>query len=380
MVRLRGRALQAGVGLGLAKLIRNSGDIPSPPESVWQRLLRAQRGEPLERVDVVLIVTDYRQAVQWDVPWANVVGIAAEKSEVDAPMNRISAVVGVSGLFDAIQDEELVLLDGDQGVLLINPTGSAVAAYQAEKERIAPRSRVFVDAQHLPARTLQGRHIRVLSRAAHQHEVRAAVAEGADALYIPEDNLLFSAAMSDEEQLEALINLASLAAGEPLEIAGDIATLSAQALLRAAVYAPILYSLPIELAAESFLAFQVHLAEQQRLLIEEDTAYRQVLLAARLSPGDALPEDLSRLPIGRLIVEMGESELLAEASVRSWAQELVYQAAQMLIPVEISLPQSDPENWRTALELGIVGLIVAPDEVQQVKEWVRGYPYTAESS
>lgn len=373
MVRLRGRAFQAGVGLGVAKVMRNSGEFPTPPEGMWERLLRAQRGEPLERLDVVLIVTNYRQALQWEIPWANIVGIAAEESETDAPVSRISAVVGVTGIFEAIQDEELVLLDGDQGVLIVSPTGSAVAAYQAEKERIAPRSRVFVDAEHLPARTQQGRLIRVIARAAHLNAVQEAVAKGADALYIPESNLLLSAEMGEEEQLDALLHLASLAAGKPLEIAGDMATLSGSALLRAAVHAEILCGLPME-TAEGFEAVRAYLAEQQRLMTEEDTAHREILLAARLKPGDPLPEDLSHLPIGRLIVEIEESAALSQEAVRDWMGDLVQRATEMLIPVEMALPPSDMESWNAALEMGVVGLIVAPEEVQQVKEWVRGYP------
>jgi hypothetical protein len=40
----------------------------------------------------------------------------------------------------------------------------------------------------------------------------------------------------------------------------------------------------------------------------------------------------------------------------------------------MSLPSSDTDGWKAVLEMGIVGLIVAPEEVQRVKECVRGYP------
>ncbi|HLV78736.1 MAG TPA: hypothetical protein VKT32_00600, partial [Chthonomonadaceae bacterium] len=220
MARLRGRGLGAGVALGTAAVVRVQGGIPMLPEAPERIARRLAARRPMETPEVILVAEEYRTALALlrSLPWGKVVGIVAGEAEAEAPVPGVPAVVQVPYLLDSIEDDVLMLVDATNGVVLADPSGMAIAQYQAEHSSIAPRRRLYLDDAHLPARTLDGRDIQVLARVETAEDVAQALDAGADALYVPAGAALLPD--SDETgQRRSLRQLLSLTTGKPLLLA-----------------------------------------------------------------------------------------------------------------------------------------------------------------
>src|SRR5436190_2214175 len=126
MERLRGIANGGGSALGVALVIRNASGfpvLPGMPAGPGQR----RQSEPME---VVLVVEEAPQLMFGLPPWIHIVGAVAETPLANGvSVSPIPFVSGIADARSAIPGGSLVLLDGDQGVVLVNPDAGAVAHY-----------------------------------------------------------------------------------------------------------------------------------------------------------------------------------------------------------------------------------------------------------
>lgn len=371
MIRLRGKPFGPGFALGSASILRAADGIPMLPAGLVAKLARSPRNVPIEPMEVILVADDYAAAASLSLPWARVVGIAAAHVDTEAQPAGITAVVGIENLMESVPENALLLIDGDRGVVLVDPDGTALAAYQAERERIAPRRRIYLDYAHQPARTWDGREIHVLAQVRTLEEVETAVGNGADSLYVPADTPLLPAAASDDEQYEHLQQLAEASVGKPVSLLGDAQTLSTSALLRVANRIELTLVAPLEYGAVGFTNLRDYIQETRIALLEEVIGYTDIRLAGATALGEHVPDGLAQYAIERVVVEMSEPGALANSDAQGWLDGITSAAAGMLLPVEIVLPDAAGPDLETALGLGVVGLIVHPQEVQATKERVR---------
>ncbi|HZT44328.1 MAG TPA: hypothetical protein VFA07_19335 [Chthonomonadaceae bacterium] len=394
MARLRGRGLGAGVALGTAAIVRIKGGIPMLPEVPPRIAERIAARRPMETPEVILVADDYRTALALfgSLPWGKVVGIVAGSADPDAPVPGVPAVVNVSYLLDAIEDDVLMLVDATQGVVLADPSGMAIAQYQAEHSSIAPRRRLYLDDAHLPARTIDGRDIQVLARVEMAEDIVQALDAGADALCVS----LGTPLLPDTEetaQRRSLLSLLSLTTGKPVLLADDYA-LPPLALLEAAAQADIVLAEPPrdDLEGLGLEELASELWEAQGQCFEQDIACGMPRLAARLTslaacgpPGRETErmESLAAHGATRLLLDL-EAEIL-DASLLARIEALVAAASAHLLPVTAAVAllgfgvseEDDPEgNIEAALGLivgtGIAGIVVPPPLVEATKERIRG--------
>src|SRR5262249_44511836 len=146
--------------------------------------------------------------------------------------------------------------------------------YQAERERIAPRKRVFLDFAHQHARTLDGREIHVIASVTKLDDVPGAMDNGADGLYVPSGAGLLSAGGSVNDHLLALRDLIDLGAGKPITIEGAVDDTvthpSPTALLRASQSGDITLALDLEHPQNDLPRVEAHLDAVEDELIGED--------------------------------------------------------------------------------------------------------------
>lgn len=375
MLRLRGKPVGAGnVSLGTATVLRTPNGIPMLPARLVAQLARAHRNAPIEPIEIVVVSRDFDAAASLQLPWARVVGIISEFAREDVESVGVPAVVGIEGVLDKIDDDALVLLDGDRGIVLVDPDSTALAAYQAERERIAPRRRIFLDYSHQPAVSLDGREIRVLGRAATLDEVRLALDNGADTLYVPAGPPMLDPESDDEAHLEALLNLAEAAAGKPVTIAWDVQAVAAASILQAARRAEITVAVPLTSTEESSGEIQSYLQETREELIGGDIDFSDVRLAGSIEIGEDLPDDLGDLVLSRVVVAAPPDTRFDHEATRTWMEELARRANALLLPIEVDLPGesgADAEQVVNMLALGAAGVIVNPAAVGPVKEMIR---------
>lgn len=364
MLRLRGNPLGGGLACGAAVLVRDPCVPVDVPPSMAPALARAARGEPMEPMDVVVVGATLAGIEAAAAPWGHVVAVVIEGEEAGAPPPGVAAVGGVEAARASVRDQEIVLVDGDRGMVLVDPTAVDLAAYQADRERIAPRRRLYLDFEHLPARTLDGRERQVLAAARSLAEVDAAVASGADGIYLPEGGLA-AARLAEEAMLEA----ARAAAGKPLIVAGDPTTVSMRAVLRAAALAELTLAVPARgEEGPPWDAVEGALVDARGWLLERDAAWAEPLLAAvEFSGGDALAA-LPGAALSRLLAahDPGDPDTLERLA------GLVAGAAPLLVPVLAILASAGQASVAAALGAGAAGFVVAPDRVQATKAALRG--------
>jgi hypothetical protein len=167
--------------------------------------------------DIVLIAGDEALARAGLAVGAPIVGVAIEVHG-DGGAFTVPTVAIVGRLTQSLRDGDLVLVDGTNGFVLSDPSGKVLAAYQACHAQLAPRRRVFLDACHLPARTLDGRLVRVSGLVSTLEECADAVANGADALVAPADSAI-AAALASTGSEPAAAELAEVAHGKPVSLA-----------------------------------------------------------------------------------------------------------------------------------------------------------------
>lgn len=394
MARLRGRGLGAGVALGTAAIVRTKGGIPMLPEVPPRIAERLAARRPMETPEVILVADDYRTALalSGSLPWGRVVGIVAGSADPDVPVPGVPAVVNVPYVLDAIEDDVLMLVDATQGVVLADPSGMAIAQYQAEHSSIAPRRRLYLDDAHLPARTIDGRDIQVLAHVESAEDITQALDAGADALYVPVSTSLLPDA--EEAALRrSLLRLLSLTTGKPLLLADDY-LLPPLALLEAAAHADIVLAEPPreELEGLGLEELASELWEAQGQCFEEDIACGMPRLAAGLNSLNACGPPGSEVDRAEALAAHGATRLalslageVLDASLLARMEALVAAASTHLLPVTAAVTllgfgvseEDDPEdNIEAALGLivgtGIAGIVVPPQLVAATKERIRG--------
>jgi signal transduction protein with GAF and PtsI domain len=371
LLRLKGKGYGTGVVLGSAAIMRPPMGIPVVPPRLIAEMSKAERDNPIEKVDIILVTQDYGIALNMALPWANVVGIIAENADPTSIRLSIPTVSGIEDPLNRIEDDALLLLDGDRGVVLVDPDGIVLATYQAERERLSPRRRVFLDYTHQPARTLDGKEIRVIAAAHSLEEVRQGVECGADAIYVASTEAIVNPISDDEEQYRELMELVEAAAGKPITISGNLESISLSALMQAAARAEFTLALPVPPDPDMFSDLAAYQQEVRDLLIAEETDFGEVRLGGRIEMEQPVLESLENASLSKLVLDASMPDALSQESSREWLEEVVSAASGMLLPVEMLLPGEAVSMTAVALGLGASGLIVEPRGVQEVKELVR---------
>lgn len=139
----------------------------------------------------------------------------------------IPAVLGVAGLMDHVLEGDLAIVDGDAGVVYLNPDSRILEEYKKKKAR---REAVrHTAANSGPARTRDGRQIEVAANIRNAAEVKMALEYGAGGVGLFRTEFLFmnrEEPPGEEEQFQAYKEVVAAFQGKPvvvrtLDIGGD---------------------------------------------------------------------------------------------------------------------------------------------------------------
>jgi phosphoenolpyruvate-protein phosphotransferase/dihydroxyacetone kinase phosphotransfer subunit len=150
---------------------------------------------------------------------ATVTGGPTSHSAILARSLGIPAVVGVGDALLGVPEGTLLILDGDAGAVLIDPSSTVTAEYEARGKEREARERAARKWARRPAVTLDGARIEVAANVGSLEETEVAVAAGADGIGLLRTEFLFldREAMPDEEEQEAAYRrVADVLAGRPL--------------------------------------------------------------------------------------------------------------------------------------------------------------------
>ncbi|HAD09834.1 MAG TPA: hypothetical protein DCF62_10150 [Porticoccaceae bacterium] len=154
-------------------------------------------------------------------------GAALSHVAVFANALGIPAVMGVGDL--AVEDGDMLIVDGDQGEVYLKPPRSVLREYRTLIDERQAADRLADDLCHLPAHTTNGQMITVMANSGLQADIQPGLNNGADGIGLYRTELPFmvnSHLPSEDEQVRIYRQVIEAYDGKPvcfrlLDIGGD---------------------------------------------------------------------------------------------------------------------------------------------------------------
>ncbi len=159
-------------------------------KDVTQRVMRHLRGEllqhPMFDEPVIVVAHDLTPSDTVQLDRSKVLGFAVETGSavshaaIIARSLAIPAVVKLHGICEELHSGDSVLVDGEGGLLILNPTPETLARYRRREEQAERREDVFHERRHEPASTTCGRTVCVGANAEFLEELDIVQESGAE--------------------------------------------------------------------------------------------------------------------------------------------------------------------------------------------------------
>ncbi|SMP68854.1 phosphotransferase system, enzyme I, PtsI [Desulfonatronum zhilinae] len=186
-----------------------------------QQHLLGESGNSLRSINtrIILLAHDLSPAdtVELEVgkimAFATVTGGKTSHTGILARAMQIPAIVGTADLEESIQDGQLIIIDGLQGRIIIEPDEEELAGFTDLKYQFEEYQAGINRSSHLPAETIDGYRVKVFANIELLEEVSSVLGNGGEGvgLYRTEYSYLNRLTLPDEEQLlEEYQDLASI--------------------------------------------------------------------------------------------------------------------------------------------------------------------------
>lgn len=133
----------------------------------------------------------------------------------------VPAVVAMGLSRQTIRDGDLLILDGEQGVVWVNPSSQQIKNYQELAQRYVEARAALISIKDVSSQTLDGIHVGLYANIELPDEVELAMANGAQGIGLFRSEFLFMGRQdlpSEQEQFEAYKHVAHAMAGQPVTI------------------------------------------------------------------------------------------------------------------------------------------------------------------
>ncbi len=186
-------------------------------EDIGERILRNLLNKPtftLSHLEesIIIVAYDLAPSDTASMQKGKILGFATDiggRTSHTAIMARsleIPAVVGMGDITQKVKPGSVIILDGNTGRVIINPTPSQIEKYQKEEEEFFSYKKKLEALKTLPAQTLDGREIELGVNIAGSEEIDIALKDGAEGVGLFRTEYLYmnrTTLPSEEEQLKA---------------------------------------------------------------------------------------------------------------------------------------------------------------------------------
>ena len=134
---------------------------------------------------------------------------------------NVPAVVGLGNVRSLVHDRDMLIVDGENGLVYVNPTSEILAFYQRKQEAFIQERAELILSKDEPAITLDGKRIRLEANIELPHEVSQALDMGADGIGLFRSEFLFMGRQilpTEEEQFEAYAHVLRAMPDKPVTI------------------------------------------------------------------------------------------------------------------------------------------------------------------
>jgi len=143
--------------------------------------------------------------------FATNIGGRTSHSAIMARSLEIPAVVGLRDITRRVKPGSLIILDGNKGRVIVNPTSKQIERYRRQQREFFFYKRKLEDLRFLPPQTLDGREVELAANIAGPEEVDIALENGAEGIGLYRTEYLYMNRQdlpSEEEQLAAYKTIA----------------------------------------------------------------------------------------------------------------------------------------------------------------------------
>ena len=199
---------------------------------IGHRVLENLAGRPVDSVaairdPVVIVAHDLSPADTAQILKSPVLGFATDvgsrtsHTAITARSLGIPAVVGVEGATEEYRSAETVIVDGEEGVVVFDPTEETIRKYQERRKVYAQRTRDLAKFARLPTVTRDGKTLLLLANIEFPEEADVALRSGAYGVGLYRTEFLFlnrKDLPSEEEHFETYRKVAEKFVRHPVTI------------------------------------------------------------------------------------------------------------------------------------------------------------------
>lgn len=185
--------------------------------------------------EVIVVTTDLTPSDTAQMDSDKVLGFVTDAggenshTAIMARSLEIPAVVGLRDATSSLKCGEMAIVDGNKGIVILNPTNDQLEYYKLLKEKYQLRKKELQELCDLPAITLDGRKVEIAANIGMTKEVKAALKNGAEGIGLFRTEFLFmnrTTFPSEDEQFRVYRKVAEQMTGHPvmirtLDIGGD---------------------------------------------------------------------------------------------------------------------------------------------------------------
>lgn len=134
---------------------------------------------------------------------------------------EIPAVLGLSRITRYVHTGEEIIVDGNAGIVIINPDAQAKKDYLSSSKRWHRREKDLLTLNELPAETLDGKSIKLMVNIEVPEETESAIAHGSDGIGLYRSEFLFlqpDGLASEERQYQAYRSVLETMGGRSVTI------------------------------------------------------------------------------------------------------------------------------------------------------------------
>ena len=133
---------------------------------------------------------------------------------------KMPAVVGLHGSSKLISENDILIVDGMRGIILVNPTESVLKEYKKRRNKIRERQRELITLTKKPSRTLDGEKIRLMANIETAKDIKGLKQVNASGVGLYRTEYLFMGRERAPTEAEQLKEYKRIAKG-----VGDIVTI-----------------------------------------------------------------------------------------------------------------------------------------------------------
>jgi len=164
-------------------------DIQDVGKRIIRNLLGKQKQSLLEiKEKVIVVATNLSPSDTALMHKENVISFATDMggrtshTAILARSLEIPAVVGLKTLSQEVQNGDIIIIDGNNGKVIINPTKIVIKKYQSEKKKFLNFEKGLSKLKSLPAITKDGYKVIVAANIEFPEEIESVIAHGAEGI------------------------------------------------------------------------------------------------------------------------------------------------------------------------------------------------------